>query len=348
MEKEVLPLTVICPGGGWEGRAAGTLLAAVMGHPYRMLPVLTAPPETRHVLFAVHLGAGGVNEGLPPLLGWLRTHPRGLDGCVGGILVDGEGELWSRAVGRDLIQAASMAGCAFPGRPLVEGTGSLTGMRPRARELGVSPETAYRLAAADLTARIYAFSPRRRIRPGILVLHASPEGSEVLTLWGEIRSLLEGSCQIREIDLRTGARAVCGTCPYTACPHHGEEGPCLYGGTLTPELYPALREADAAVLLCGTADALPADLTAALGRMEAVYRGASFAETAVYVVAAAEGPGGDLAAGQAVSMMALDRGLWLPPWAALIEPGADPMQTRPGISRRAERFADGMLYWLRG
>ena len=48
------------------------------------------------------------------------------------------------------------------------------------------------------------------------------------------------------------------------CLHYGEQGECFYGGVMVQEVYPAIREADAVVLLCPNYnDALSANLTAA-------------------------------------------------------------------------------------
>ena len=77
----------------------------------------------QRLLFVVPLGEDGVNHAAYDLLSFLRTHPGALRGSVGGIWIDGCGDLYTKALGRDIVMAASLAGCTFPGRALVEGTG---------------------------------------------------------------------------------------------------------------------------------------------------------------------------------------------------------------------------------
>ena len=80
-----------------------------------------------------------------------------------------------------------------------------------------------------------------------------------------MRTRLEERCDITEICLRNGTLEDCAGCPYTTCLHFGEQGGCFYGGVMVQEVYPAIREADALVLLCPNYnDALSANLTAAI------------------------------------------------------------------------------------
>ena len=115
-------LTVVCPGGTASERYALTLEHALRGHPARVVTSISESLQNRPILFAVPLDESGVNHGYYDLLAYLRTHPGCLDGSVGGVLVDGPGDLYTKAVGRELVLSASRAGCAFPGRPLVEAT----------------------------------------------------------------------------------------------------------------------------------------------------------------------------------------------------------------------------------
>ena len=50
--------------------------------------------------------------------------PAALAGRTAGVVVDGAGELYTKQAAQALVMAANLAGCAFPGKPLVEGTGS--------------------------------------------------------------------------------------------------------------------------------------------------------------------------------------------------------------------------------
>lgn len=343
-------LTVLLPGGAASPRCAQVLESALAGRRAEVLPRLEGPLHGRRLLFAVSLDESGVDHGFSDLLAFLRTHPGCLDGCVGGVLVDAPGDLYTKAAGRDLVLAADLAGGAFVGRPLVEGTGGLRNFTVQARNAGCSLEDAYRLAAADLAERVLTFSPPRLARPRLLVLHASSrETSNTLALWGLVRDRLGDRCEIREIGLRNGTLEDCAGCPYTACLHYGERGGCFYGGVMVQEVYPAVREADAVVLLCPNYnDALAANLTAAINRLTALYRTTSFADKAVFAVVVSGYSGGDIVASQVAGAMGMNKGFWLPARFCMLETANDKGEALalPGIRQRAERFAENMLCQL--
>ena len=250
-----------------------------------------------------------------------------------------------------MLLAASLAGCAFPGRPLVEAVGDLRNFTVQAKNAGCGLEEAYRRAVADLAERVRTFAPPRRERPRILALHASSRTtSNTLALWGRVREGLEAAgCQVREIGLRNGTLEDCAGCAYTTCLHFGEQGGCFYGGVMVREVFPAIREADAVVLLCPNYnDALSANLTAAVNRLTALYRTTSFEDKAVFAIVVSGYSGGDLVAGQAASAMSANKGFWLPPNFCLLETANDAgaAMALPGIEERLERFAGNMLAQL--
>lgn len=343
MERE---LTLVTGPGPMEGRLGGILNAALEGRAVRRYREGESL-EDRRLLFAFSLPGGGVNMDLCALLGWLRDHPGALRGSVGGVVIDGAGDLYTKAAGRELILAAHLAGCAFPGRPLVEATGGLRNFAVQARNAGCDLETAYRLAVSDLAGRVLGFAPPRRERPRVLALHASSRAtSNTLDLWGRVRERVEGECEVREIGLRNGTLEDCAGCAYTTCLHFGERGGCFYGGVMVQEVFPALREADGVVLLCPNYnDALSANLTAAVNRLTALYRTASFEDKAVFAIVVSGYSGGDIVASQVVSAMCANKGFWLPPGAILMETANDAgaAMKLPGIEERLERFAGNLL-----
>ena len=343
-------LTVVCPGDTASERYALTLEHALRGHPARVRPRMDGSLENQRVLFAVPLDESGVNHGYYDLLAYLRTHPGCLDGSVGGVLVDGPGDLYTKAVGRELVLSASRAGCAFPGRPLVEATGDLRNFTVQAKNAGCSSEEAYRLAAADLTDRVLGFAPPKRHQPKLLVLHASNHRtSNTLALWSRCRERLGKVCEITEIGLRNGTLEDCAGCPYTMCLHFGEKGDCFYGGVMVQEVYPAIREADAVVLLCPNYnDALSANLTAAINRLTALYRTTPFTDKAVFAIVVSGYSGGDIVARQVVSALNMNKGFWLPPEFCLLETANDAgtAVTLPGIEERLNRFTENILRQL--
>lgn len=343
-------LTVVCPGDTASERYALTLEHTLRGRPARVLASISEPLQNQPILFAVPLDESGVNHGYYDLLAYLRTHPGCLDGSVGGILVDGPGDLYTKAVGRELVLSASMAGCAFPGRPLVEATGDLRNFTVQAKNANRSLEEACRMASADLAERVLTFAPPKRCRPKLLVLHASNrKTSNTLALWSRCRERLTSACDITEIGLRNGTLEDCAGCPYTMCLHYGEKGGCFYGGVMVQEVYPAIREADAVVLLCPNYnDALSANLTAAINRLTALYRTTPFTDKAVFAIVVSGYSGGDIVARQVVSALNMNKGFWLPPEFCLLETANDAGTAvmLPGIEERLDKFTENILRQL--
>ena len=339
-------LTVIRPGGALSPRCAGVLEAALAGRQAEVLSRLEGPLTGRRLLFVVSLDEGGVNRGFYDLLAHLRTHPNCLDRCVGSVLVDAPGDLYTKAAGRDLVLAANLAGCAFVGRPLVEGTGDLRNFTVQARNAGCSLEAAYHLATADLVERVLAFSRPRLERPKLLALHASSHHtSNTMALWGELQKRLSPRWQVEEIGLRNGTLSDCSGCPYTMCLHFGERGGCFYGGVMSEEVSPAVRKADALILMCPNYnDALSANLTAFINRLTALFRQTRFYDKAVFALVVSGYSGSDTVARQLISALNMNKSFYLPPRFALLETANAPGEalSAPGIQDRLDRFAAGM------
>ena len=336
-------LTVVCLQAAGD-RLIGTLNAALEGRRTEWIdsPDAARPLRDRRILFAVPLDETGVSTALCQLLALLRRSPDFLSGSVAGVLVDGAGELYTKTVGRELVLSANRAGCTFLGRPLVEATGSLLNFAVQAKNAGCALEEAYRQAVDDLVHRILDFEPPQPARPKILVLHASSyRTSNTMALWSQVRQALPPGCDIAEIGLRNGTMEDCSGCPYTMCLHFGEKGECFYGGVMVREVYPALREADALVMLCPNYnDALSANLTACINRLTALYRTTSFDRKALFGVVVSGYSGGDIVAAQLASALCMNKGFWLPPDFCLIETANDPGAALrlPGIGQRVGRF----------
>ena len=329
---------------GPEGRLGETLRPALANTPFRFAEK-DEPLENRRLLFAFSIPEDGVSLPLCRFLARLRSHPGCLRGSVGGVVVDGAGDLYTKAAGRELMLAANMAGCAFPGRGLVEATGELRNFTVQARNANCGLEAAYRLAVSDLAGRVLGFAPPLRERPRILALHASSRAtSNTLALWGRVREYLEGACEIREIGLRNGTMEDCAGCPYTTCLHFGEQGGCFYGGVMVQEVFPAIREADGVVLLC------PNYNDAAVNRLTALYRTTSFEDKAVFAIVVSGYSGGDIVASQVVSAMSVNKGFWLPAGFCLLETANDAgaAAALPGIEGRLRGFGGNLLRQMAG
>jgi multimeric flavodoxin WrbA len=338
------------PDSGWAGqRLNGILKQALAGREVRT--VRTAEElsglEGRRLLLALPLGDTGVNLEYTRMLSRLRREPKLLEGCTGGLIVDGAGELYTKSAAAEAVLAMNRAGCALVGRPLVEGTGSLANFAVQAKNLGAGLMGAYRHAAAELAGQVESFGFPKKERPEVLVLHASSHHtSNTMDLWSKVRERVEGRCDLREIGLRNGTLSDCSGCPYTMCLHFGEQGGCFYGGVMQDEVYPAVRAADALVLLCPNYnDALSANLTACINRLTALFRQTRFYDKAVFAVVVSGYSGGDTVARQVISAMNMNKSFYLPSRFALIETANDPGQALalPGIGERLEGFAQNIL-----
>ena len=298
------------------------------------------------LLFTLPLGETGINLEYVRMLARLRTTPGLLEGCTAGLIVDGAGELYTKSAAAELALALNRAGCALPGRPLVEATGSLANFTVQAKNLNTDLMGAYRSAARELVGRLTEESFPKRERPKLLALHASSHHtSNTMALWAKVREQLSDRCDIKEIGLRNGTLSDCSGCPYTMCLHFGERGGCFYGGVMQEEVYPAVREADALVLLCPNYnDALSANLTAFINRLTALFRQTRFYNKAVFALVVSGYSGGDILARQVISAMNMNKSFYLPPHFALIETANFPGQALalPDIDRRLNDFAQNI------
>ena len=338
------------PDAGWAGqRLDGILKQALAGREVRT--VRTAEElsglEGRRLLLALPLGDTGVNVEYMHMLARLRKEPGLLQGCTGGLIVDGAGELYTKSAAAEAALAMNLAGCALVGRPLVEGTGSLANFAVQAKNLATDLMGAYRHAAAELADQAEGFDFPKKERPEVLVLHASSHHtSNTMDLWSQVRERLEGRCTIHEIGLRNGTLSDCSGCPYTMCLHFGEQGGCFYGGVMRDEVYPAVRAADALVLLCPNYnDALSANLTAFVNRLTALFRQNRFYEKRLYGLIVSGYSGGDLIARQLISGLNMNKSFYLPPRFCLLETANEKgsLIRLPGIAERGADFAERMM-----
>lgn len=352
------PMLVIMPLE--TGRERSPRLAQVLDHALAGVPVQRAETAAQawevlsaqtpaagealaRVLFVLDLGADGVDLEYSRLLRLLRTHPQCLEGWLGGIIVDAESALYTKAAAQELVLAANMSGCAFVGRSLVEGTGTLQNFAVTAKNLGTDDLlAAYAHSARQLVGALLAFAPRRRSMPKLTVLHASShKTSNTFALWHAVSAELEGFA-IEELGLRNGAVQDCAGCPYKTCLHFGEKESCFYGGIMVENVYPAVKSADAIVMICPNYnDALSANLTAFINRLTALYRTQSFADKALFAVIVSGYSGSDILAKQLIAALNMNKGFYLPGHFAIMEMANDPgaVLKLDGIEARVADFA---------
>lgn len=303
----------------------------------------TEEKADRRFLFAINLAEGGLNMAYARLIAYLSKHVHSLDGCLGAVVVDGAEELFTKKIGREMIFMANRAGCAFPGKPLVEATGSLYNFTTQARVKGVDNLTAYEESVCSLVEKLRSFTLPAAGRH-ILAVHASSRRtSNTLLLWEMVRHHLTGA-DIREISLRNGAVVDCRGCSYEACLHFGEQGDCFYGGIMVKQVYPAVRECDTLVLICPNYnDAVSANIMAFFNRLTALFRTdwETFAQKRIFALVVSGYSGGDIVAEQVIGALNCNKNFILPGHFALMETANEPKSilASPGVDERAEALA---------
>lgn len=365
--KEILVLRPAYDEGMGEQRLSAVLDYALKGRTYR---IFRRPEEfqkfrreqqgesTLRVLFAVHLGSSGINM---ELFRWLAAMGQdcGLfDGCAGGVIVDGDGDLYTKSVGRQLVLAANACGCAFPGRPYVEGTGSLANFHIQAQNRNTDVMTAYCEEARDVVDRLMgleAVKPGEHFcgRPRLLMLHASrPRKSNTYQLWSLAKeAMMESGVDVREISLRNGEVKDCRGCPYKACLHFGETGSCFYGGPMVDEVYPALKESQGLLMLCPNYnDAVDANLTAAINRLTALYRQVPFYDKSLFSIIVSGYSGSDIIGGQLVGALNMNKAFRLPSRYCVMATANDPGSAMkiPGIREKMRDYGRHAARVLKG
>lgn len=341
-------MTVILPGNPPYSEKLRALLAPLLpaGTLWRDPAEGLEGLPGRKLLFAVALDRGGCSPAYYRMLSAFRRGEAGLEGCTAALVVTGEGELYTKDVARDLVLSANMAGCAFLGRPLVEATGSLRNFRVQAEIHGTDEAAAFSLAVEELAQRLLYWPPLPPIRR-LTALHASSRAtSNTLALWDLVRRHLPEEVEVTELGLRNGTVADCNGCAYTTCLHFGEQGGCFYGGPMVEEVFPAVRECDALVMLCANYnDALSANLTAFVNRLTALFRQSRFYDKRLYGLIVSGYSGGDLLARQLISGLNMNKSFCLPPRFCLMETANEKgsLVKLPGVAERGAAFARAML-----
>lgn len=295
-------------------------------------------------LFAIDLGEYGVNLEYTRLLGWLRSHPKSLEGWTGGVTADADSDLYTKSAARELVFTANCAGCAFVGRPLVEGTKTLSNFAIVASNLGTDLYGAY-VESIKLLVKEMARSqkPDKERKRELLVLHASShKSSNTYAVWQGVKQYLT-DISITEIGLRNGTLADCSGCPYKMCLHFGEKGSCFYGGVMVENVYPAVKKADGILLLAPNYnDALSANLTAFINRLTALFRTTRFYDKKLFGIVVSGYSGSDLIAEQMIAALNMNKTFYLPGHFAMLETANHPGEAMklPGIEERMRQYAE--------
>jgi len=347
---------------------------------------LQKPQQLRNsrVLVLAAIGTTGINLELMAMLREIRLHPDCLEGSIACMIVDGGGEDSTKSVGKHIAWTLNMAGALLPGRPLVEGTGSLMNHQVLADRWQISRAEAYARSAQDLLQRLLSFrrpgaeeacaeenaySGERQAegegdlhrksltahsgmsgRAKLLCLHASnKKTSNTLRLWGKVRRYLTPDIDIKEIPLRNGEIRDCIGCHYDTCMYFSRQSSCYFGGTIVEEVYPALAACDALVMLCPNYnDAIGANLTATINRLTALFRKMPFNRKYLFALIVSGYSGGDIVGRQLIGALNMNKSFILPPRFALMEMAntAGSIELVPDIDAHAAAYADHIREYI--
>jgi len=351
--RELVIINPFCPEESKTERLEKIVKYSVGDCPCEVLTTVEAVEKTdlrnRRILFTISLGQSGINLSWYEIMKYLRLNRDALDGAVGGVILDGNSEIFTKSTGRSLVFTANRAGCTFPGRPLVEGTRTLKNYNIQANNLHIDNIGAYMEAGRSLVENIMNYEPHKKEHPNVLVLHAGNDRvSNSLALWKMIRKQLP-ECVFNEISLRNGQVTDCRGCSYETCRHFGEEGSCFYGGPITEQVYPAILACDALVMVCPNYnDALGANLTAFVNRLTALFTTHRFYDKSIFAVIVSGYSGGDIVAEQIISGLNMNKTFALPGKFVILETANDPraILESDGIEKRAETFALNMRHAL--
>ena len=328
-------------------------------------------------LFAVALPEDGYVPAWHELLARTAHKKGSLEGVIGGLVVDGEGEFYTKDFARHLVFACNRAGIRFPGKPLVEATGSLYNFSTSAMVRGTDRLGAYRESVRELVEKLIFRSklggelnvhaePKAETEEGfdgecratgkknIVMIHASNKAtSNTLMLWEMVkRGIVEKSdkldmeVDIQEISIRNGEVVDCRGCDFEACRHFGEQGDCFYGGLVVDRVYPAVLSCDALILACPNYnDAVSANMMAVFNRLTALFYNNDFSKKEIYALIVSGYSGGDIVAEQIIGAMNLNKGFELPPRFALLATANNPgsITEAPGIEEQAGDMADRII-----
>ena len=300
--------------------------------------------KNRRVLFALAADEGGMDAPTLALLRRLRTERGAMAGSFGAVIADGAGELYTKQLAQDMVFAANMAGCAFPGKPLLEGTGSLYNQHILAKKHGLTLEETYFARARELAERLERFAPPTFRRPRLLVLHSSEQGhSGTLWMGQEVCRRLADTCDITTVSLQNGTIHDCRGCSYKTCLHFAESGGCFYGGAIAETVLPAIRDCDAMLFLCPNYnDAVSANISALFNRLTSLLLQSTLSDKYLFGIIVSGYSGGDLVARQLLGAMCLNKAAMLPPEFCVLRTANDlaTLRASEGIEAALDGFSD--------
>lgn len=329
-------------------RLSHVLARCLQGVSYETIQVAEefTPIQNRKILFAVTLGESGINLELYRILKKIRMDAACLEGCIGAILVDGNGLLYTKSIASQVVASANLSGCGFIGKPLVEGTRGLSNFNHMAETLSTDPMDAYQQSAVQVVERLLAFQYPRKERPNLLLIHSSnPKTSNTIRLWHMVKKHLN-ACDITEISLYESAIRDCVGCPDKVCKGFGARYRCVFSDIMVEQVYPAMLACDGLMVVCPNYnDAISVNLAAFINRLTALYRSSDFSEKFCYSLVVSGYSGGELVTEQLIRALNMNKKMILPPRFSLMETAlmAGQIDEVEGVGGRAQAFARQIL-----
>jgi len=306
--------------------------------------------KNKKIVFAVELNDAGINLGLDKIL--TKIYDRGKDclyGSVGSILIHSNTELYTKTAAQNLIFLTNQLGLKFPGRPLVEATGSLRNFLTMQKVIKKPLIEVCIESCKELSLRLKNYDFLDHHNANILVLHASNrETSNTLALWDMVKKHLI-DFPINEIHIENGTVKDCIGCSYKICKHYGQQTSCFYGGIMVEEVYPTILDSDIIVWICPNYnDAISANLSAVINRLTALFRKTKFYDKSFYSIIVSGNSGSDSVAKQLISALNINKTFRLPPYFALMATANDKgdIFKLPDIEKKVEEFATNMINYI--
>lgn len=300
----------------------------------------------KKIIFAISIDEVGMNFEYYKLLGKIRKKEVEFKGCIAGIIIDGDNEMYTKSVARELVFSANENGCAFAGRSLVEATKNLQNFDIRSKNKKLSLMDTYFDSVKNLIKRVTNFQFKKENSNKILVLHSSHNNNSNSTgIWKMVKKNFSDmeNIHIKEISLRNGTLLDCRGCPYEVCLHFSQKGKCYYGGVMVEEVYPAILESDILVILAPNYnDALSGNIMACINRLTSLFRSTNFCNKAFFSIVVSGYSGGDIVAKQLISSLNMNKSFALLPNFSMIETAnlQGSFTDVLGIEDRAKEFSN--------
>lgn len=304
--------------------------------------------ENTAVIFLISVDSTGINLSLDSVLKKIASVPGCLHGMSAGMIVTGEGELYTKALARKTAFILNQAGCIIHGKAFAEATGSLCNMKNQAAYRNVTLEEAFFACAKEAIANASKAVDSITVKGirHLTCIHSSiEEKSNTYAYWKLIREQLyrlQKDMEICELNLYGEKIEDCRGCSFETCQSFGKQKKCFFGGVMIEKVYPAIAKSDAIILLCPNYnDAIGANLCACINRLTALYRNSDFSGKYLYAVVVSGYSGGELLAEQVIDAMVLNKCFTLPKYAVDLHRANLPAEIlkEEGIYEKAFAFA---------